>query len=81
MRNSVVSSNKNISQSKTSSTPGSELDEIWYQYCLFRLRKMDYLEAEEALWTAISHTGSAMPEFTDERDFLAHPDPQSQSDF
>lgn len=35
---------------------------------------MDYLEAEEALWTAIQHTGTSMPDFKNERDFLAHPE-------
>ena len=42
---------------------------------------MDYLEAEEALWTAISHTGTTVPEFTDERDYLAHPENLSSPDF
>lgn len=80
LRNSIVGSNKNVTQPKASTNAGSELDEIWYQYCLFRLRKLDYLEAEEALWTAISHAGASIPEYTDDRDFLAHPESQSTSD-
>jgi tetratricopeptide (TPR) repeat protein len=48
-------------------------DEIWYQYCLFKLRDLDYVTAEEALWKAISCSGAKMPKFTGSRDYFAHP--------
>lgn len=32
--------------------------EVWYKYCLFKLRQMDYETAEEALWKAIEFSDS-----------------------
>jgi hypothetical protein len=48
-------------------------DEIWYQYSLFKMRDLDYLTAEEALWKALTSSGAQMPKFTTDRDPFAHP--------
>lgn len=55
-------------------------DEIWYQYCLFKMRDVDFVSAEEALWKAIECSGARMPKFTGGRDLFAHPLPIDPED-
>ena len=72
--------NLSSDRSMAPNTDCHDEDEIWYQYSLFKIRELDYIIAEEALWKALSCTGAQMPKFVSTRDYFAHPKPKNSSE-